>query len=105
METSTIIKEHRKLAGLTQSELAKAAGVSRPAVAQWESGKTKNLKMSHLFKVAKALNIDPESLVPSMEEDDEPLTPEETKLLELFRALSRSEKSTILKMLGGLSER
>lgn len=34
------IAKHREAAGMTQTELANLLGVSQPAVAKWESGKT-----------------------------------------------------------------
>lgn len=35
-----LIREARRRAGLTQSELAQRAGTAQPAIARWESGRT-----------------------------------------------------------------
>jgi transcriptional regulator with XRE-family HTH domain len=58
METlaDRIITRRREL-GLQQSHLADIAGVSESAVSQWEKGKTKNLKLEHLFAIADALKV------------------------------------------------
>ena len=39
MRSATLIREHRKRAGLTQAELARAAGTSQPTIAKYEAGK------------------------------------------------------------------
>ena len=45
---------------LTQKELAERTGTSQPAIARLESGNYKNLSLSFLRRVAKALNAVPE---------------------------------------------
>lgn len=49
--------ERRLELGLTQAEVADAAGISEMAVSYWETGKTKNLRLEHLFKVADFLKV------------------------------------------------
>lgn len=39
MRSAALIREHRKRAGLTQAELARAAGTSQPTIAKYEAGK------------------------------------------------------------------
>lgn len=39
MRSAVLIREHRKRAGLTQAELARAAGTSQPTIAKYEAGK------------------------------------------------------------------
>lgn len=51
------IAKRRAELELSREELAEAVGVSVAAVGQWESGKTKNLKLDHLIAIADALNI------------------------------------------------
>ncbi len=50
----------RKNAELTQKQLAELAGTSQPAIARLESGNYKNLSLSFLRKIGKALNATPE---------------------------------------------
>ncbi len=50
----------RKNADLTQKELANLAGTSQPAIARLESGNYRNLSLSFLRKIGKALNATPE---------------------------------------------
>ena len=51
------IAARRKELGLRQEDLADAAGVSKAAVSQWETGQTKDVKLEHLFKIADKLKV------------------------------------------------
>lgn len=53
---ATILKYHRKKAGLTQLELAKLAGVGKTVVFDLEKGK-ETVQLDTLRKVLHALNI------------------------------------------------
>jgi transcriptional regulator with XRE-family HTH domain len=46
-------------AGITQKELAEKAYTSQPAIARLESGNYRNLNLSFLRKIGKALGADP----------------------------------------------
>jgi len=46
-------------AGLTQRELADKAKTSQPAIARLESGNYRNLSLTFLRKVGKALGVEP----------------------------------------------
>jgi DNA-binding XRE family transcriptional regulator len=50
----------RQEQNLSQKDLAKIVGTSQPAIARLESGKYRNVSMSFLCKVGKALNATPE---------------------------------------------
>ena len=50
----------RKNKNLTQKDLAKLSGTSQPAIARLESGTYKNISLSFIRKVAKALGTEPE---------------------------------------------
>lgn len=56
------IRELRRLKKLTQQQVADYCGVSRVAVAKWESGDTENLKPPHLFKLARLFGVNPEEI-------------------------------------------
>lgn len=58
-----IIKETRKVAGLTQLELAARAGVGKTLVYNLEKGSSK-VSLENLLKVLKILNIKIEYKVP-----------------------------------------
>lgn len=50
------IKEHRKLKGMTQKELAEAVGIKQVNISQYENG-TKNPKLERLKKIANVLGV------------------------------------------------
>ena len=52
------IRERREDLGMKPADLSRAAGCSISAVMQWESNKTKNLKLDNLFKIADALGLE-----------------------------------------------
>jgi predicted transcriptional regulator len=54
-----VIKLRKKL-NITQKELADRVGTSQPAIARLESGEYKNLTLSFLRRVGKALGVIPE---------------------------------------------
>lgn len=62
-EEYTLAKEIIELRikkNLSQKELAEMIGTSQPSIARLESGKYKNVSMSFIRKVAKALDAVPE---------------------------------------------
>lgn len=56
------IRQSRKDAKLTQQQVGKAVGVTREAVALWESDNTKSLRPENLFKLARAVKKNAEWL-------------------------------------------
>ena len=57
----------RQKHNLTQKELAERVGTSQPAIARLESGSYKNLSLSFIRRVARALNAVPEVHIRSRE--------------------------------------
>lgn len=55
-------KAARKHAGYNQSEAARRIGVSREAISQWESGKTKSINSERLHKAARTYGVSAEWL-------------------------------------------
>ena len=54
MDAPERVRMARRLAGLSQSQLAESVGVQRSAVSHWESPKGKSPSVSHLREVALA---------------------------------------------------
>lgn len=52
----TRLKKAREEAKITQQALADYIGLSRAAIAQWETGNTKNIRPENLFKAAEKLS-------------------------------------------------
>jgi len=53
---ATVIREHRKIAGLSQFQLAEIAGVGKTVVFDLEKGK-ETIRLDTLRKILAALNI------------------------------------------------
>lgn len=51
-----IVKEHRKLSGLTQAQVAKLAGVGKTVVYDIEHGK-ESIQYDTLMKILRVLNV------------------------------------------------
>ena len=54
---SEIVREHRRLSGLSQAALARMAGVGKTAVFDLEHGK-ESVQLDTLLKILTVLNID-----------------------------------------------
>lgn len=65
-EFGVLLRQRRGAAGLNQIELADAAGVSRSSIISWEQGASTPSIVS-LYKLAKALEIEPYQLLPKEE--------------------------------------
>ena len=87
------ISKVRARLGVTQKQLADWTGISRPYLAQMESGQ-RNLSAKRQQQIADVLGVDPTELV----DFSAPDPAEEEKLLEAFRQLSRSQRQEWLKM-------
>lgn len=101
----------RDAAGATQSDIARAIGVTKASVSGWETGFSKSIKMTHLFPVARFLRCDPEWLATGRppvggggvgEAFD--LAPEEARWLRLMRALPEVKRRKLIKTLMALLE-
>ena len=56
------VRRVRRAAGLTQAQLAKALGVSRPRISELENGKHA-FRLQTLHKIASALGVEPGDLL------------------------------------------
>lgn len=97
------IADLRKETGLTQQEVADRLGVSKPAIAQYESGKTENIKPERLLKLAELFNASPAYIMGWSQMRTEP-TEEETQLLKAYRNLNGRGMAQIQLRLWELSQ-
>jgi transcriptional regulator with XRE-family HTH domain len=92
------IRTIRRERGLTQDELAEQVGVSRSAVAQWETGRTGQVT-GNLSRIASALRVNVEFL---MVGDDKRAAAEvrqgdELALLRLYRECEPEDRQMLLR--------
>ncbi|GAN59523.1 MULTISPECIES: helix-turn-helix domain-containing protein [Acetobacter] len=83
----------RKAAGMTQQQVADALGVSRPAIAFWETGREGSAR-KHIPKLAALFGVDPEIFLTGYVQADIPLTvsPDEYDMIKMYRMLDPSRK-------------
>ena len=97
----------RRARGLTQEDLAHATGVSRSAVAQWESGRADYA--GRLTAIASALNVTSRELaearLPSFHAGGEDLSGTELEgiLLRNFRLLEQDDQACLLRIVRRLA--
>lgn len=101
-----ILKELRTESGLTQSQFAQAIGTSQKNISRWELGETEP-SAYYLKKIAEFYKITTDYIL-GVEDDlgqksytaaNTAITPEESKILNAYRALSPTNKQMILRML------
>ena len=95
-----MIKEARRAARFTQTDLANAIGVNLSTVGNWERGITIP-DIEQVFNCAVALGCTPNDLCGWQERDapcGRPLTAEEARLVGSFRECTPREKSAIVNM-------
>src|ERR1700753_1395250 len=92
------IRSAREEQGWTQDELAEAVGVSRSAVAQWETGRAGQIT-GNLSRIARALEVDVEHLIYG----DDARAPAEARqgdelaLLRLYRECDPEDRQMLLR--------
>jgi transcriptional regulator with XRE-family HTH domain len=100
------------MAGLSQIELARKAGISQSSVHDIEYGKTKSLRSTTLFRMAKALGQTPEWLAGGTDKafdlvqnpkDEHSLSKDEQSILESFCKLTAAEKKIVVRMVRALA--
>lgn len=85
----------RKHAGLTQAEVAEAAGLSDRTYADIERG-TVNMRIETILKICQALHITPDEV---LTEINPAVTTRQAELLQLLDTCSPQEKETALRLL------
>jgi transcriptional regulator with XRE-family HTH domain len=97
-QIGTRIRHARRERGWTQDQLAHAVGVSRSAVAQWETGRAGQVT-GNLTRIAAILDVGVEFLTHG-EDKRGPLqagTSDELALLRLYRECSHEDKQLVLR--------
>lgn len=61
------LRTARKIARLTQAQLAACAGVKQETISQLENGRIKQVSYETVAKLARALNVTVEELFPMVE--------------------------------------
>ncbi|MFL5289267.1 MAG: helix-turn-helix domain-containing protein [Rhodopila sp.] len=105
-DIGTRIRSRRRERQLTQDELAGKVGVSRSAVAQWETGRTGQIT-GNLSRIAAALDVGVEYLLYG---DDkraatEPRQGDELALLRLYRECDPEDRQMLLRTARRLARR
>lgn len=57
------LKKYRRIAGLTQQQLADKAGVDKTIVSRLERGERRSASYETTVRLARALNLEPDELV------------------------------------------
>ena len=91
-----ILKEIRKKRGMTQTDLAIAAGITPAAISQFESG-TRHPKWSTLIKLSDALQVTTDYLLGKREHGygDLLANPKMKEMLEGVMEMSEKDKDTL----------
>ena len=94
----------RRARGLSQGDLARAVGVSRSAVAQWETGRMGC--GTRLDAIASALNVLPRELLPRLASDKVSLTlnlgqasRQEAELMRLFQEIDLDAQGWLIRIM------
>jgi transcriptional regulator with XRE-family HTH domain len=100
------IKEVRQERGWTQDQLAHEVGVSRSAVAQWETGRAGQIT-GNLTRIAACLEVGVEYLMHGTDKRGatEVRQGDELALLRLYRECRPEDRQMILRMAGRLATR
>ena len=97
------IKSIRKSQNRTQEDLAFDAEISVKMLSEYENGK-REMSSQVLFKIADALMVSVDELVPDrLKKPEEETSPEEEILLTMFRQMNVADKEMLLGMAKRLS--
>jgi transcriptional regulator with XRE-family HTH domain len=97
-EVGARIAAARQARGWTQGELAAQVGVSRSAVAQWETGRAGQVT-ANLARIAAVLDVGVDHLMqgPDKRAPTNAVNAEETAMLRLFRACGSDDRQILLR--------
>ncbi len=93
------IRDARKERGWTQDDLAVAVGVSRSAVAQWETGRSGQLS-ANLSRIASTLGVNVEHLLHGTDKRApfQAASGDEGALLRLYRECAPADRQLLLRI-------
>ncbi|WP_283599761.1 helix-turn-helix domain-containing protein [Ligilactobacillus aviarius] len=94
---SKIIRQARKNMNLTIEELAEKSDVSDGLISLIERNKIKDIKVSNLLKITKALNLNVSDLFRDSEIDNQTL-----EVLDKLRSISKNKREKVLKLVNDL---
>ena len=100
MRPDNRLRALRKLAGLTQAELADATGVSQPAISQLENG-VLSMDLQWMRAFARALGCTPADLLPD-EDNPDRLASDERQLVERYRHADVAQRQTLERVVDAL---
>jgi len=89
------IRKARIARGITQSELAEAVGVSRSAVAQWETERAGQVT-GNLARIADALDVPVDRLIGRDTSEEGAATATELAMLRLWRECDEADRQLLL---------
>lgn len=92
------IKAARLAQGMTQADLAEAVGVSRSAVAQWETERSGQVR-ANLTKIANVLHVSVEHLIRGTAgiDSSKPENATEMALIRLFRECTEDDRAFLVR--------
>jgi transcriptional regulator with XRE-family HTH domain len=100
------VKAGRRERGLTQEDLAERVGVSRSAVAQWETGRTGQIT-GNLSRIAEALDLNVEYLMYGIDKraPSQAHQGDELAMLRLYRECTPEDRQILLRTARRLARR
>jgi transcriptional regulator with XRE-family HTH domain len=100
------IRAARRERGWTQDDLAQKVGVSRSAVAQWETGRSGQVR-GNMARIARALEIDVEYLLygTQLQAPLQAATADELAMLRLYRMCLPEDRQSLLQSARRLANR
>lgn len=104
MNVGKKIYDLRIAKGMTLEELGTLVGVGKSTVRKWETGAIANMRRDKIEKLAAALGCNPldllQDLSTSQEKiEDNSLSDDEIKLIELFRLVPDEDRKLVLGMI------
>ena len=95
MTIGELMRNHRKMLRMNQSEVARAIGVDRATVNRWENG-TINIDRKRIEDICRVLHIDPVIFC----HPNEVVFSDERQLIEAWRAADELTKAMVRRTLG-----